>query len=466
MGATETLARWIANTKYEDIPAAAIEQAKKSILDYIGTATYGTTSELGKIILEFTREQGGNPQARVIGTNIRTSSTAAAFANGTNGHSEDFDDLGGCGGHPSTVLSPTVLALADELHLSGRDVLTAWVVGYEIGTRLSANNHTDRDWHPTAIYGTIAAAAAASKALGLDEAKCRMAIGIAGSEAGGLRRNFGTMTKPFHPGQAARNGVIAAKLAAKGFTSDPDIIEGRQGYADNFGGAKCNVPQMTKFLGKVYYLEEEGTRIKPWPCCGGNHQTLTNLLPFAKEKKLKPDDIALIEHIGPNIPCTGALLRTEVKKGLEGKFSLAYNISAALIDGKVEYATFTNERAAKGDLQAFMKRVKLVRSDDVALRRPHIADANPDARLRITMKDGTVHEILMGTATHLTADAVLDKFRLNTEAILGKERAATTIDLVQRLETLADVSQVLDAVTLGAEPTLTVKVKEVSLVGS
>ena len=466
MGATETLARWIANTKYEDIPQGAIEQAKKSILDYIGTATYGTTSELGKIILEFTREQGGNPQARVIGTNIRTSSTAAAFANGTNGHSEDFDDLGGCGGHPSTVLSPTVLALADELHLSGREVLTAWVVGYEIGTRLSANNHTDRDWHPTAIYGTIAAAAAASKALGLDAEKCRMAIGIAGSEAGGLRRNFGTMTKPFHPGQASRNGVIAAKLAAKGFTSDPDIIEGRQGYADNFGGAKCNVPQMTKFLGKVYYLEEEGTRIKPWPCCGGNHQTLTNFLPFAKEKKLKADDVALIEHIGPNIPCTGALLRTEVKKGLEGKFSLAYNISAALIDGKVDYGTFTNERAAKGDLQAFMKRVKLMRSDDVALRRPHIADANSDARLRITMKDGTVHDILMGTATHLTGDAVLDKFRMNTEAILGKERAATAIDLVQRLETLSDASQVLDAVTLSGEPTLTVKVKEVALVGS
>src|ERR687889_498794 len=102
MGATETLARWIATTKYEDIPSAAIEQAKKSILDYIGTATYGTTSELGKIILEFTREQGGNPQARVIGTDIRTSSTAAAFANGTNGHSEDFDDLGGCGGHSPT----------------------------------------------------------------------------------------------------------------------------------------------------------------------------------------------------------------------------------------------------------------------------------------------------------------------------------------------------------------------------
>jgi len=447
MGTTETLARWIVTTKYDEIPAAAIEQAKKSILDYIGTATYGTTTRLGKIILEFTREQGGNPQARVIATNIRTASTAAAFANGAAGHAEDFDDLGGVGGHPATVLTPTVLALADELHLSGRDVLTAWVVGYEIGTRLSANVYTDRDWHPTAIYGTMAAAAAAGKLLKLDVHSTRMALGIAGSEAGGLRRNFGTMTKPFHPGQVARNGIIAAKLAAKGFTADPDIIEGRQGYADNFGGAKCNIPAMTKFLGKVYFLEEEGTRIKPWPCCGGNHQTLTGLLALRKEKKLKAGEIESVEHIGPNVPCTGALLRSEVRQGLEGKFTLAYNISAAIIDGKVDYETFTDKRAAKGDLQAFMARVKIRRSDDVALRRPHIADGNPEARLVVKMRDGRVHDLVLGTAMHLTGDAVLDKFRLNAEATLGRERVALAINLVQRLEKLKDVAELMDAVT-------------------
>ncbi len=451
MGTTETLARWIVATKYDDIPAAAFAQAKKSILDYIGTATYGTSTPLGKIILEFTREQGGNPQARVIATNIRTSSTAAAFANGAAGHAEDFDDLGGVGGHPATVLTPTVLALADELHLSGRDVLTAWVVGYEIGTRLSSNIHTDRDWHPTAIYGTMAAAAAASKLLGLDVEKTRMALGIAGSEAGGLRRNFGTMTKPFHPGQVARNGVIAAKLAAKGFTADPDIIEGRQGYADNFGGAKCNIPAITKFLGKIYFLEDEGTRIKPWPCCGGNHQTLTGLLALLKEKKLKAAEIELVEHIGPNIPCTGALLRSTVTQGLEGKFTLAYNISAAIIDGKVDYETFTDKRAAKGDLQAFMERVKVRRSDDVALRRSHIADGNAEARLRVTMRNGVVHDLLLGTAHHLTGAAVLDKFRLNAEATLGRERVALTIQLVQRLEKMKDVAELMDAVTIEAK---------------
>jgi len=447
MGTTETLARWAATTTFEDIPPAALEQAKKSILDYIGTAVYGSRSELGRIMLEFIQEQGGNPQARVIGTKIRTSTGSAALANGTIGHSEDFDDLGGIGGHPATVLTPTVLALGDHLHLSGQALLTAWVVGYEIGTRLSVNTHTERDWHPTGIYGTMGAATAAGKLLGLDAQNMRMALGIAGSEAAGLRRNFGTMTKPFHPGQAARAGVVAATLASKGYTADPDIIEGRQGYADNFGGPKCNLPAMTRFLGKVYFLEDEGTRIKPWPCCGGNHQTLTGLLALCKEQKLKADDIASIEHIGPNVPCTGALLRDTVQFGLEGKFCLPYNIAAAIIDGKVDYTTFTDERAAKGDLQAFMQRVRLVRNEDVVMRRPHIADGNLQARLVIKMRDGRVHDLNLGPALHLTGDALLDKFRLNTEAVLGRDRVATSIELTQRLEKMKDVAVLMDAVT-------------------
>jgi 2-methylcitrate dehydratase PrpD len=448
MGTTETLARWMSETTYEQIPPKAIEQAKKSLLDYLGTAVYGSTTQLGRIVLDFTEEQGGNPQARVIATKIKTAATSAAFANGALGHAEDFDDLGGIGGHPATVLSPTVLALGEQLKASGRDVLTAWVVGYELGTRLSANVHTERDWHPTAIYGTMAAAAAAAKLLKLDTQANRMALGIAGSEAAGLRRNFGTMTKPFHPGQAARSGVVAAKLAQKGFTADPDILEGRQGYADNFGGPKCNIPAMTKFLGKLYYLVEGGTRIKPWPCCGGNHQTLTGWLPLCKELKLKAEDIQLIEHIGPNIPCTGALLRSEVKAGLEGKFCLAYNIAAALIDGKVDYETFTDARAAKGDLQAFMQRVEVKRNPDVGMRRPHIADGNPEAKLRITMKSGQVHERVLGVAHHLTGAAVHDKFRLNAEAVLGRERVASSIELVQRLESMKEVTALMDTVTL------------------
>ena len=450
MGTTETLAKWIVDTSYEDIPPAAYDQAKKSILDYLGTTILGSTTKLGGMIVDYTQEQGGTEQARVIATNIRTTSPNAAFANGTMGHADDFDDLGGVGGHPAVTLTPTALALGEEFNLSGREILAAWAVGYEVGTRLSDNLHPDRDWHPTAIFGTMGAAVTASKLMRLDAQQTRMALGIAGSEAAGLRRNFGTMTKPFHPGNAARSGIVAAKLAARGYTADPDIIEGRQGYADNFGGVKCNLPAVSKFLGQLYYLEAQGTRIKPWPCCGGNHQTLTGLMDLIQEQEINPDDVDHIEFTGPSIPCTGALLRAEVNEGLEGKFCLAYNIAAAIVDRKVDLSTFTDERAGKGDLQEFMQRVSVGRNADVDLRHDHIADGNPEARVKVSMRDGQLHDVNLGAALHLTGDAVIDKFRANAGFVFEQEQVGQPIRLVENLDDLENVSKLMDTVTTGS----------------
>ncbi|MDP7533866.1 MAG: MmgE/PrpD family protein [SAR202 cluster bacterium] len=449
MGTTETIAKWIVDTPYEDIPPEAYEQAKKSILDYLGTTILGTTTEVGRQIIDFTQDQGGNPQSRVIATDIRTSSAAAAFANGSIGHADDFDDLGGVGGHPATVLTPTTLAVAEQMGLSGREVLAAWAIGYEIGTRLSSNLHPDRDWHPTAIFGTMASAVAASKLMGLDVQQTRMALGIAGSEAAGLRRNFGTMTKPFHPGNAARSGVVAAKLASTGFTADPDIIEGRQGYVDNFGGVKANIPAISQTLGDYYYLTSQGTRIKPWPCCGGNHQMLTGLLDLIEHYEINPDNVESIEHVGPDAPCTGALLRDEVNQGLEGKFCLRYNISAAIIDRKIDLSTFTDERASQADVQEFMERVRLTKNPDVELRHEHIADGNRDARLKVRMRDGTLHNVELGAAYHLTGDEVLDKFRANAGNVFAQEKLGAPIQLVEDLADLDDISTLMDAVTTG-----------------
>ena len=447
MGTTETLAKWIVETSYEDIPPAAYDQAKKSILDYLGTTILGSTTKLGGMIVDYTQEQGGTPQARVIATDIRTTSPNAAFANGAMGHADDYDDLGGVGGHPAVVLTPTALALGEEYGLSGRDILAAWAIGYEVGTRLSDNLHPDRDWHPTAIFGTMASAVAASKLMGLDAQQTRMALGIAGSEAAGLRRNFGTMTKPFHPGNAARSGIVAAKLASRGYTADPDIIEGRQGYADNFGGVKCNLPAVTKYLGHLYLLEAQGTRIKPWPCCGGNHQTLTGLMDLIHDEEINPDDVDRIEFTGPSIPCTGALLRAEVNEGLEGKFCLAYNISAAIVDRKVDLSTFTDERSDRGDLQQFMQRVSVGRNPDVELRNEHIADGNPEARIKIHMRDGGLHDVELGPALHLTGDAVIDKFRVNAGFVFDQEKVSEPIRLVHSLDELGEVSTLMDTVT-------------------
>jgi len=206
---------------------------------------------------------------------------------------------------------------------------------------------------------------------------------------------------------------------------------------------------MTQFLGQLYYLATEGTRIKPWPCCGGNHQTLTNLFDFLRREPIKADEAESIEHIGPNEPCNGAVLRDEVREGLEGKFCLRYNISAAIIDGKVDLDTFSDARAERGDLQAFMARVHLTRNSDVTLRRPHIADGNPDAKLRIQLKDGHVHEVVFGTARHLTPDETVEKFRANAGLVFDGDRVGRCIELVGRLETVSDIATVVDTVTTG-----------------
>ncbi|MBA66504.1 MAG: MmgE/PrpD family protein [SAR202 cluster bacterium] len=448
MGTTQSLANWVVSAQSSDIPEKAYEQAKKSILDYLGTTIQGSTTPLGRIMVDYSREQGGNSQARIIATDIVTTSANAAFANGAMGHAEDFDDLGGVGGHPAVALTPTVLALAEELNLSGKEMLSAWAVGYEVGTRLSANLHPDRDWHPTAIFGTMASAVAASKLLGLDEWKTRMALGIAGSEAAGLRRNFGTMTKPFHPGNAGRSGVVAAKLASRGYTSDPDIIEGRQGYADNFGGPKCNLPAVSQFLGDFYFLASQGTRIKPWPCCGGNHQTLTGLLDLIHKYEINPDDINTVEHIGPGVPGLGALIRSEVGEGLEGKFCLEYNIGAAIIDKKVDLNTFTDARSDEGDIQEFMKKVTRSQNPDVSLRHTHIEDGDPSARIRIKMKNGQDHDVELGVAHHLTGSEVTDKFKITAGHIFGDSEINQVIDIVGSLETLDSARTLMDIVTL------------------
>jgi 2-methylcitrate dehydratase PrpD len=166
------------------------------------------------------------------------------------------------------------------------------------------------------------------------------------------------------------------------------------------------------------------------------------------QEAINPEEVELIEHIGPSVPCTGALLRDEVQQGLDGKFCLRYNIAAAIIDRKVDLDTFTHKRCDQGDLQELMTRVRLIQNPDVLLRHPHIADGNPEARLRVHMRDGHVHEVELGPAMHLTGDAVVDKFRANASAVLDQEKIGQGMQLVQGLEDLEDVNALMDTVTV------------------
>jgi len=235
-GLTRALAEQARSLRYEDISETARIWARQCILDTIGCTVAGASDELVSILLAEMQEQGGTPVASVIGRGTRLSGAAAALVNGAAAHALDFDDVNlAMPGHPSVAILPAVLALAEEYGFTGQQVLTAFVAGYELQCRVGrviAPGHYDKmGFHSTATVGSFGAAAACAHLLGLDADGFARALGIAGTQAAGLKSQFGTMCKPLHAGKAAYHGYMAAKLARRGFTSRTDIIECGQGFA-------------------------------------------------------------------------------------------------------------------------------------------------------------------------------------------------------------------------------------------
>jgi len=236
---TRALAARAAALRYGDLPEAARELTRQCVLDYLGVALAGADDPLVRILLDELAEAGGTPQSSLVGHAERLPALSAALLNGAAGHALDYDDVNlVMPGHPSVAILPGLIALAEQLHASGRDVMTAFVAGYETACRLGAAlrpGHYDLGFHSTATVGSFGAAAACARLLGLDAETTAMAFGIAGTQAAGLKSQFGTMCKPFHAGKAAQNGLLAARLARRGFTSRSDLVECVQGFAATHG---------------------------------------------------------------------------------------------------------------------------------------------------------------------------------------------------------------------------------------
>src|SRR5205823_3589790 len=209
------------------------------VLDYYGVALAGADDPLAAILLDELTEAGGAPQAGVIGHKVRVPALSAALVNGAIGHALDYDDVNlAMPGHPSVAILPGLIALAEERRSSGRDVVAAFVAGYETACRIGMAmrpGHYDRGFHATGTVGCFGAAAACARLLGLDAEGTARALGIAGTQAAGLKSQFGTMCKPFHAGKASQSGLLAARLAARGFSSRPDLVECEQGFALTHG---------------------------------------------------------------------------------------------------------------------------------------------------------------------------------------------------------------------------------------
>lgn len=444
MTVTSACADFTVGLKADAVPGEALNWAKWGILDCTGVALAGAATEMAAIIENYLNFVGGKPQARVLGLGLATSAPEAAMADGALCHALDFDDAGGFG-HPTAALLPVIYALAELVRPSGREVLAAYVVGFEVSNCLGECNIFGKvdtrswrlGWHPTGTYGTIGATCTAARLLGLTREQTMHAIGIAASEACGINKNFGTMTKPLHAGLAARNGVFAALLAQRGFTADPDALGGKQGFLRAFKGPGNYTEELVcARLGKVSALSR-GLAIKWYPGGWSTHRTTSGVIDLVRQHALSPDEIEIIEVALESIP----MLRLNPSSGVEGKFSIAFNVALAVLKGWPEIADYSAGRTQEPGIRSLMQRVR--HADD---------PADGSVNIAIVTKDGKRYE---KNVKHAPNDPIfgvqekraLAKFRTCAAYRLSPDAVATVEEELLNLERVADLSGLMDAIT-------------------
>ena len=327
---TETLAFRSTKLDYDELPETVREVARQCLLDYLGVAVAGAGDPLVRIVFDEMAEAGGAEQASVVGHPLRLPALSAALVNGAAGHALDYDDYNGAmPGHPSVAILPGLLALAEATASPGDKVLVAFVAGYETACRIGAAlspGHYDLGFHSTATLGSFGAAAACARLLGLDVKTTATALGIAGTQAAGLKSQFGTMCKPFHAGKAAQNGLLAARLAARGFSSRTDLIECMQGFALTHGPDFAPAAALMEPEGGFYVL---ANLFKYHAACYFTHAPIECARRLRHDHALTPDrisEITLRIDASTDRVCNIAT----PTDGLESKFSLRQTVAMAL----------------------------------------------------------------------------------------------------------------------------------------
>jgi 2-methylcitrate dehydratase PrpD len=429
-------------------PPRARQIAAQAFLDTVGVTLAGVGEHASRIVRDLVVAEG-NGSAVVFGTSIRTSSLNAAFANGTAAHALDFDDMCFVSlAHPSAPLVPTCLAAAESAAGSGRAALEAYVIGFEIEARLGRvmnPRHYERGWHCTSTLGTIGAAAACGRLLGLDAAAVAHALAIAASEASGLKENFGTMVKPLHAGLAARNGVLAALLARGGLHASQQAFDGPQGFLRAFDSAGPALAGAIADLGSRWEIVDTGITVKLYPSCAGTHPTLDAILDLRRDHRFSAADVDRIDldvdAITPTI-----LIYPRPASGLEGKFSLPFCAAAAVVFGRVGVDTFDDAVLADPRVVSMMPRVAM-RVD------PSLDGIGPpltEARVAVTLRDGRVLRRdahgARGYPEHPAGDDELcAKFTACARRVLTEEEASRALGQLQRIEAIDDVRRLTDA---------------------
>lgn len=443
----EQIAERIVSFNLKAITPQAIMLSRTAIIDTLGVTLAGAIEPCTTNLLRTPGVASAPGVCTIFGTAQKTSALDATFINGTASHALDYDDFSQpMGGHQSAPLVAPLMAIAEERGASGLELLQSYVVGIETEIRLArAVNfyHYDKGWHPTATLGVFGAAAAAGHLLKLDAKKQAIALAIAASFASGIKANFGTMVKPLHVGQCARNGLLAVLMADAGYDANPEALEHHQGFFNAFNG-KGNYDASLIFENWANPLEvlSPSMGLKQFACCGSTHPAVTMALQLRQQETFSPQDIEKVD-IMPHrrrLPHTN---NPDPQTPLAAKFSVQYAVARALVDGAVRLDDFEGEAH-------FDSKVRAIMAKTTAIPHPDMPDDSPDqfgAEVIVALKDGrTVSRRInslvgRGGDYPLTSEELWEKFNDCAKRVLPANAIPSLFAKLEKLEQINNIRE-------------------------
>jgi len=466
-GATERLACWVVKTNYDRIPGEAIRIAKERVLDMVGVALAGSRDpdSAGLRSVEVVRQMGGFPVSTVLGSGFKTNSVDAAFANGANASALDVcDTTTHPENHLSSCLVPSILAVAEEVGASGKDVLEAYILSYEaavrVGLCMSGVFFWRRGFHPCNTWGCFGTTAASAKLLNLSADQLRSAWGVVTGTAGGIRSAVGTMTKPLFAAYSARNGVLAAKLAQKGVTGNKNVLERDPearptahmffSFPVVFAGAdNVELSKVTKGLGEIWNLVIRPPTEKFHP--GVSATFIDLVLDMVKEHNILPEQIDGVDFYGTPINMDTSIQFPYPQESDAARYNIWYALAVAILDGEVGIKSHRHERLSRKDVREMIKRIHGHELNGLHADIYSSGDTSDiyDAQITIRLKDGKEYSGKRSRSKGdwrepLAREDLLNKYRTCAREALGEEDVEKSIKLLDRLEDLPSLTELMD----------------------
>ena len=441
----QTLAGFVVKLAYDDIPECARHAAVSGITDTVATMIAGRNEQAPRLVASMVSSLGTNSGALNVVDQRILPPEDSALINSTAAHVLDYDDVA-LSGHPSVVLAPVILALGQTVEVTGKEAICAYVAGYETWAhldKLKTGQLHDIGLHPTAVMGTIAAAAAASLLLGLSDGQTATALALSASMASGLTANFGTMTKSFQVGRAAQAGIQAATLAKHGFTAAWDALDHPRGFIYAISSQSDDTGAIAKTVGSDWHLAQHGVNIKRYPVCYATHRSIDAMLDIVNTHKITPEDVTEI-----NV-CLGStqhrmLRNARPQTALEARFSIEFALAAALVSGRVSLAELDDDYVASSIVQEQFDKIRIITTDETM---PGDETFAPEDSVSLNLRNGSI--LTTTPVIHargswrnpMSTKELATKFYDCVASVLCPQTAKSLFLKLQELATITDIQK-------------------------